>query len=193
MKSLTLFAAMALTVLCGPALAGTLNYTLTMPTLYEDNTPLAVTDITQSRIEYGTCQGTAPNQTFGTLLGQIVTPSNTTTVTKSGFTAGDYCSRAYVTAKGVESLVSNMVPKTVLQAGPKPPILAATVTLAMTVKHTLHGWDLVNNIGETRLGAKCDPTQYFGNGFYALQDPKADVTPYVGKTVGDKVIATQCS
>jgi hypothetical protein len=179
------------TLLSASAFAGTINWTLTMPTQYEDNTPLLVTDITQSRIEYATCLGVAPNQTFGTKLGEVVTPSNATAVSKSGLTAGDYCTRGYVTAKGIESLVSNLVVKTLSQAGPKPPVLAATVSLAMTVKHTDHGWDMVQNVGDTIIGAECDAAQSFGQGFYALKNPKTDVHYYSGQRPR-KTIAAQC-
>lgn len=191
MKTLAKFLILAFSIISGGAIAGTIDFTVTHPTQYEDNTPLSVTDISQTRIEYSICAGGA----FGTKLGEVVIAGNGTTTSKSGLVAADYCSRGYTTAKNVESVAGTTLVKTVPQAAPKPPTLSATVRLAMTVKHTKdHGWDLVQNIGETRIGAECDETQPFGNGFYALKDPQADVTPYAGQARKlKKTIATQCS
>lgn len=186
MKHLKLF--LALLLFGGTALAATLSATLQHATTYEDGTPLAVADITQSRVEYGTCVGAA----FGTKAGEWVIAGNATTGSKSGIAPGTYCTRAYTTAKGVESLASNVVAKTINQPAPNPPVLAVTATAAFVpvFNKTWNYWAMADQVGTVKLGTECNPDVSYGNGFFALKDPKA-VTYYHGKKLR-KVVAAQC-
>lgn len=168
--------------------AGTLGVSLQHATTYEDGTPLPVADITQSRVEYGTCIGAA----FGTKAGEWIIAGNATTGSKSGISPGTYCTRAYTTAKGVESLASNVVAKTINQPAPNPPVLTVTATAAFVPVYnkTWGYWAMADQVGTVKLGMACNESVSYGNGFYALRDPKA-VTYYHGKRVR-KVIAAQC-
>jgi len=67
-------------VMCSRAHAGTATVSWTHPTTYTDGSALALTDISQTRIEYGTCAGTA----FGTKAGEQIATGTATTVTIRG-------------------------------------------------------------------------------------------------------------
>ena len=92
------------------------------PTKYEDGQPLVVSDIRETRIEYGRCEDQAfPAQADGSL----VVPGPAAAATLAGFSNGWWCFRAFtVTTEGVESDASNTA--VVHYIGkPKPPTLAA--------------------------------------------------------------------
>lgn len=166
-----------LTCIVGIARAGTITWTWTNPAQYEDGSALSPADISQTRIEFGSCSGTA----FGTKQGEVVNAGNGTTASKASLIPGIYCSRAFTTAKGQESLASNVMVNTIAQPNPKPPVLSAISSLAMTVKKTSHGWDLVDNVGIVRLGSECNAEQSFGNGYFALKNHRTDVVYYAGQ------------
>lgn len=172
----------------GLARAGTLTWTWQNATTFEDNSPLLPADITQTRIEYGTCSGTA----FGTKMGEVINAGNGITVSKTGVPAGTYCSRAFTTAKGKESLASNVTSSLIDQSNPKPPVLATVATAAFVPVYNKmwNYWAMADQVGTVKLGTECNQDVSYGNGFYALKDPK-DVTYYHGKRAR-KVIAAQC-
>lgn len=107
------------------AFAGTVNLSWTNPTTYTDNTAIGSTDITQTRIEYGSCSGTA----FGTKAGQQIV-NGSATADAITLAAGTYCFRAYTTALGVESAASSVTTATVTQSAPNPPVLKTVSTTA---------------------------------------------------------------
>jgi len=182
--------ALALLAMCavGIAKAGTLNITVIPATQYEDGTALSVTDITQTRVEYGSCAGAA----FGTKAGEYVIAGNGTTGSKTGLAPGTYCQRAYTTAKGKESGASNVVTATIDQSPPRPPTISATATAALVPIYNKRYdyWAMGDQVGTVKIGAECDASQSFGNNYYAVKDPKA-VTYYAGRRPR-AVVAVKC-
>ena len=182
--------ALALLAICvvGIATAGTLNGKVVHATQYEDGTAMPVTDITQTRYEYGSCS--APG-VFGTKAGEFVTTGNGTTGSKSGVPAGTYCLRAYTTAKGVESVASNVTTSVIDQSPPKPPTLSAVAPQAYEVvpdvKH--FAFNAGKQIGTVKLGAACDEDRTVGDGYYAIVQYRAAVTLWPGVKSQDAVLA----
>lgn len=115
MKSLRYIAAGLAVLFVGVVFAATITATWTNPTQNTDGTTLASSEIKQTRIEYGTCNGTA----FGAKSGEVIVEGVGTTTSVQGLTPGTWCARAYTTSiYGVESDASNVASKVV--AAPKP-------------------------------------------------------------------------
>lgn len=145
----------ALLALLSPAAyAGQAVATWTNPVAYTDNSALVASDITQTRVEVGTCSGTA----FGTKLSEVKTVGAVTTVTIPNLAAGTYCFRAYTTAKGAESAASAVVSKIVPQAAPNPPVLTTVDTTAFKVTFGTNRFYFVK-VGTVPLKLACDATQ----------------------------------
>lgn len=119
-----------LAVLPTIASAGALDVTWVNPTKYTDNTNLAVADIQQNRVEYGTCTGTA----FGTKIGEAISGGAAVAKQIPDVAPGTYCVRVFTTAKNTESAASNVASKVVAQPAPMPPVLTATTTAYTLVK-----------------------------------------------------------
>lgn len=102
-----------------PVWAATFTAKWTNPTSYVDDSPLAVADISRTRLEYGSCVGSA----FGTKAGEFISTGNDTTEVSPNVAPGTYCLRGYTTAKGVESGPSNVSGFVIAQPAPKPPTL----------------------------------------------------------------------
>lgn len=146
---------LALCVLLSPAVyAGQAVVTWTNPTAYTDNTVLVSIDITQTRVEYGSCSGGA----FGTKTGEVTAPGSVTTVTILNLAASTYCFRAYTTAKGVESAASAVASKIVPQAAPNPPVLTTISTTAYRINIGTNAITLAK-IGTVPLKLACDAKQ----------------------------------
>lgn len=119
-----------LLLLCfvGIASAATVTYSGTNPTKNTDGTDIPATgagSLTQLRIEYGTCVGTA----FGTKAGEV---TRTSPAAGANFTGslnlqpGTSCLRIFVqNTYGAESDPSNVVTRVVDPPKPMPPTLAA--------------------------------------------------------------------
>lgn len=153
------------------AFAGDATVNWANPTKYTDNTTLVPADITQTRIEYGSCNGVA----FGTKAGEVTVTGSATQGVISALAAGGYCFRAYTTAKGLESVASNVASKTVPQAAPNAPVLTA-VTVADTKAYELLKQKdrfVFLPIGTVPLGTPCLGDQH-ANEFNAV--PRAAVT-----------------
>lgn len=140
-----------------------LKATWTNPTNYTDGSALPVTDITQTRIEYGTCAGSGNSLTLVTVLGQFLGSGGSTTATSAALAPGTYCLRAFTTAKGVESGPTNIVQGSVPQPAPNPPsnLQSAPVVIATTAYMELrvpNGFSFLA-VGTVPLGTPCDPNQ----------------------------------
>ncbi|MFO1465881.1 MAG: hypothetical protein U1F35_05485 [Steroidobacteraceae bacterium] len=131
------------------AYAGTATVTWTNPAQYTDGTALAAADITQTRVEYGSCSGT----TFGTKAGQQIVAGSATSAAIT-LAAGTYCFRAYTTAKGAESVASNVTSATVAQPAPNPPVLVTVSTTAYTIGRQGRYFAMVP-AGTVPLGTAC--------------------------------------
>lgn len=150
------------------------------PTQYVDNSPLPATDITQSRIEWGTCNG----DEFGVPASSKIQNGNAETTTITGLPPARYCVRAYVTAKGVSSAASNVVSKLVLQPAPKPPVLETvdTVVYDRRFDWKRFAWTLGRPVGTIELGIACQANPRIENYFPVKRsDVKLDHRPQSGK------------
>lgn len=86
--------------------------------------------LTATRVEWGSCSGTA----FGTKAGEVTVPTPATTTTVTGLGVATYCFRAFSrNTYGVESAASLVVSKTVPAPTPNPPVLAVPVIAGMLV------------------------------------------------------------
>jgi hypothetical protein len=112
-----IFAALAVLV-AFPSLAGTVMASWANPTTYVDDSPLPVSAITRTRIEYGTCAGL---NVFGTKLGEFVSVGNDTSEVSPNLQPGTYCFRALTTASGAESVASSTDDAVILQVAPRAP------------------------------------------------------------------------
>lgn len=118
------------TLLAPLARADIVLVTWTNPTTYSDSTALPASDITRTRVEYGT--NTGPVCGFGTRIADVIANGSATSVSTPNLPIGTYAFRAFTTAKGVESVASNVACRSVVQAAPNPPS-AVTVTVTITV------------------------------------------------------------
>lgn len=115
----------------GPALAANLVVSWTNPTTNTDGTPIPVTgagSLTGTRVEWGTCSGTA----FGIKSGEVTAPAGVSTATITNVGPGTWCARAFSrNTYGTESVASNVASKIVPAPVPNPPILAVPVIAGM--------------------------------------------------------------
>jgi hypothetical protein len=141
------------------------NACWTNPTQNTDNTPIPSTcptgvtscgKLVSTRIEYGTCQGTAPNQTFGTKVGEITIANPTATQAQLSVTVPQvYCIRAL--SKNdftVESAPSNVATRSFSAPTPKAPQLVVDA-IAFEVRTGADGKLLAQRIGVVHPGTLC--------------------------------------
>jgi hypothetical protein len=136
------------------------------PTQYTDNTPLAPSDITRTRVEYGSCAGIA----FGTKAGEVLTTGAANSITIPNLVAGTYCFRAYTTAKGQESVASIAGSGIVPQAAPKPPTLTTIDVTAYRVLMPANRFAF-ERVGTVPLKTACSAAESI-KGFYIVDRAK---------------------
>lgn len=181
-------AVIALCVSASPARAGDAALTWTLATQNTDGSAIPAsgpTSLAATRVEWGTCSGSA----FGTVAGQQTVATPATTYTITGLAAGVWCFRAYSrTVAGLESAPTNVVTKTILQSPPQPP--GNLTVAALTVYQFIGTTDAITllAVGTVPAGTACDPAQSV-NGRYAV--PRAAVTWY--GSVRPRVVFAQCS
>ena len=134
------------------ALAADVTVSWTHPVQFSDGSPLALNQIASTRVERGTCNGTA----FGTKQAEITVTAPAAQGVFAALVPGTYCFRAYTKATsaagGGESVASNVASKTVAFPDPGPPVIV-TVTTAV--------YDLKPNgklgfvVGTVPLGTEC--------------------------------------
>jgi len=116
--------------------AETVQLTWVNPTLYVDGTALPVTDINQTRIEYGTCAG-GPPYVFGMKVGEFIAAGGATHVISPSLGAGLWCFQAFTMAKGVESPPSLSTFVGISSPFPNPPTnLQATLSSVLRATET---------------------------------------------------------
>ena len=170
------------------ATAGDAALTWTLATQNTDGSAIPAsgpTSLAATRVEWGTCSGSA----FGTVAGQQTVATPATTYTITGLAAGVWCFRAYSrTVAGLESAPTNVVTKTILQSPPQPP--GNLTVAALTVYQFIGTTDAITllAVGTVPAGTACDPAQSV-NGRYAV--PRAAVTWY--GSVRPRVVFAQCS
>lgn len=138
------------------ARAGDAQVSWVHPTQFEDGTALAVGQIERTRIEWGTCAGSA----FGVRAGDVSIPAPATSTTITGLAPGTWCFRAYTKALpafgGLESVPTAAVSKTIPFPAPKPPVLTVTIPLAYEINaHPVDGVRLGRAVGMVPLGTVC--------------------------------------
>lgn len=159
----------------GLAAAADVTATWANPTQYTDGTALNSLDISQTRIEYGTCSGTA----FGVKSGEAVATGSVTSKVLTGLAPGTLCGRAFATAKGVESSASNVAQFTVVQPAPKPPTgLGVTVPVVYDVRFDWKTFKYALNrpVGEAAIGTACKRDFQLPGGYYHVARKDVDFT-----------------
>lgn len=152
--------------------ASTVTVSWTNPTQYTDGSALAASDITQTRVEYGTCSGAL----FGSKLGQFTVAGNGTSGTSPQLAPGTYCFQAFTTAAGVESAASVAVSGVVPQPAPKPPVLKTTVAIAYAPVQGSFGLAQVRAVGLVAIGTPCDASKNYAGVYYGI--PRSAVKPF---------------
>ena len=128
-----------------------------MPTANTDGSAIPATgagSIASTRVEYGTCVGTA----FGTRAGEVVVNAPATETTITGFAPGaTNCFRAFVrNSYGNESAASNVAVRTFPTPTPNPPVLTVTVPVAYEINLTGSGLvKLGRDVGKVPVGTAC--------------------------------------
>ena len=138
-----------------PAMAADVTATWTHPTQNTDGSALAIVNIASTRIEHGTCSGTA----FGVKAGEVVVPGPATTTTIA-LPPGTHCFRAYTRAVaavgGLESGPSGVVSKVVPFSPPNPPVITVVNVVAYEIKpHPRGVVGLGRSVGTVALGTAC--------------------------------------
>lgn len=146
LATLMLVVAMAFASL---AHAATLTGSFTLPTQYEDGSPLPASNIKHIRVEVGTCSLSA--QFLAKEGEQLVPPPATTWTVTVPRTFGQFCARAQTeTTLGTLSAWTPSVTKTIAEPPPKPPVLSTVGGWA---------WDLKNGnlrfVGTIDAGQPC--------------------------------------
>ena len=122
---------LGLLLLAGLANAGDALLSWTPPTTNTDGSAIPATgagSLTGTRVEWGSCSGTA----FGTAAGTVTVPTPATSTTITGLGVATYCFRAFArNAYGSESLASAVVNKVFPAPVPNPPVLAVPVIAGM--------------------------------------------------------------
>ena len=162
------------------ALAADLTVTWTHPTAFADGSPLALSQIASTRIEYGTCSGTA----FGTASGSITVPAPAASGVVTNLTPGTWCFRAFTrttaAAGGQESSASNVAQRTIAFPPPNPPVLSVTIPVAYEINLTGSGLvKLGRDVGKVPVGTACSEDVIVANNhgtYYTVSND--DVTLY---------------
>lgn len=170
-----------------PAFAADVTVTWTPPTQNTDGSAIPASgpgSLTSTRVEWGSCVGTA----FGTTAGErtVNAPAATTTIT--GLAPGTHCFRAYArNTYGVESLASGVASRTLAAPTPNPP---TAVTVALFA-YELRNGKLNRVAGLVERGTRCEGEALLtlGNRAYHAV-PRSAVWP---KPRAGKLIVAQCA
>jgi hypothetical protein len=157
--------------------AGSAVVNWTNPVTKADGTPLAV--ISGTRVEWGTCLGSA----FGTLLGSQSTTGVATSTTVLGLPAGTYCFRAFTLSGALVSGPSNVGSKVIPDSPPNPPVLTTITAVAYEVRGGSANRRMVA-VGSVALGEVCGKP-WVRDGRYARLQP-AQVT-ITGRYLGGRL------
>jgi hypothetical protein len=138
------------------------------PTQNEDGSAIPATgagSIASTRIEWGTCSGTA----FGTKQGERVFTAPATSGAIDGLAAGaTFCFRGFSTNTfGQSSAASNVVARLIPAPTPRPPVLSSTVTVVWSYKRTGRG-ETLEVVGTAPLGTPCGALVVESSGMYEV-------------------------
>lgn len=182
-QSIRVLLILALTLIVSrPLWAATANVSWTHPTQFVDGSALALGQIASTRIEYGSCSGTA----FGTRAGDVTVPAPATSTTISGLAPGTHCFRAFTrttaAAGNQESAPSGVASKVIPFPAPGAPTI---VTIETTARLWLNGKPSLV-AGRVPLGTTCGTVQ---KGQWAKVDRDDVKLNWIGKLVRGTVVA----
>lgn len=123
-----------------------------LPTAYEGGSPLAAPEVTQTRIEYGTC---GAGGSFGEKRGEFVVPGAATTATSPDLAPGTWCFRAYPTADGLEGAASDVLQLVVPAAAPRAIAVVPGMNLAPLYRIGANGARGEAVLGFIPVGSDC--------------------------------------
>lgn len=178
--SIAVLCLFAVLVFAGPAQAADATVSWTPPTTNVDGSTIPASgagSIASTRVEYGSCSGTA----FGTKAGEVTALAPATSTTITGFAAGTTsCFRAYArNTYGIESGPSSVQSKAFPTPTPNPPVLAVPVIAGMlqTPAYSVTQAGKIGTfVGFVDVGAQCKGQALFtyrGKAFREVQ--RADV------------------
>lgn len=165
------------------AQAASVTVTWTNPSTNADGSALASTAITGTRVEYGSCSGTA----FGVKSSETIT---TGAVTSTVFTLGPgtYCFRAYTRSAAGESAASNVASKTIVAPVPSPPTLVTIAVAAYDVRLEGNTYVAWRQVGTLPTGSPCYADVPTASGFGTV-DVRAVA---LSKTPKSAVLVARC-
>ena len=170
---------MALLCVATLARAADANLSWTLATQNTDGSTIPASgagSLTGTRVEWGSCVGTA----FGTAAGTVTVPTPATTHTVTGLGVATYCFRAFSrNSYGVESNPSGVVSKIVPAPTPNPPVLAVPVIAGMLqtpVYSVAANGKMSTFVGFVDVGATCSGPVLFTYRSKAFREvPRASV------------------
>lgn len=171
------------------ALAADVTVTWTHPTQFTDGSTLALGQIASTRVEYGSCSGSA----FGTRVGDVTVPAPATTTTIAGFAPGTHCFRAFTrttaAAGGQESAPSAVASRVIAFPPPNPPTIVTVATVARLWRHGLQ-----DQVGRIALNVPCGTLKLDARKADWYTVPRAAVTlnRYGRRLPADSVIVAKC-
>lgn len=125
-KTAAVLAAVCFGALSTTAQAAVVTASWTHPTSRTDGSALPLSAITATRVEHGTCNGSA----FGVRNGEIIVPAPATSA-QFNLPSGTHCIRAFTQAGSLESAPSAVVVHVVPVAPPNPPVLTVAQVAGM--------------------------------------------------------------
>lgn len=164
--------------------------TWTHPTQRVDNTPIAITEIRETQIDWAKCAAgnVFPTTVDGTRA--VAAPATTTVVT--GLAYGTWCFRARTAdTGGLVSANSNTVWKQYL-APPKPPVIVTVSGLVWEMRtHPVDGPYLARVIGTIEAGKPClGLAPQIGFDLFAVNPADANLDR---KPNPNSIVVAQCS
>lgn len=143
--------------------ADTVNLTWTNPTKNTNGT--AVGTILSTRLEYGTCSGSA----FGTKSGEWVQTGAAAASTSPDLAPSTWCFRAYTKTANGESAASNVAQKAIPAPLPNPPTNLVADASNLTAYGISQTPDKLTTfpVGTISAGTACDPSTTL-NGLYRV-------------------------
>ena len=157
------------------AYAGEATVSWTNPTTNTDGSAIPATgpgSLTGTRVEWGSCSGTA----FGTKAGEVSVAAGVSSVVVPNLAPATYCFRAFSkNTYNVESAASNVASKAVPPPVPNAPIVV-TVTTAVYDMTSKGGIGRV--VGKIPRGTECvgDVIKTYANGTTWYEVPRSAVT-----------------
>lgn len=171
-------------LLSGAAHAGDLAVRWTPPTTNTDGSSIPASgagSLTGTRLEWGTCSGTA----FGTSIGSTIVAAPATSHTVTGLAPGTYCVRAFArNTYGSESAASVVASKVIVAPVPNPPLLSIDTT-AYELRLYSNGTLRFVAVGTVPLNAACGPK--LAGQYAAFEGAK------ITKATSGGIIAARCA